>query len=227
MKAMIVTGYVTDAFPAKHLSGDQFRNLGERLRSAVPDKVISYDQGWTLGSCWASEFLNMSVTASDPHPPVDRYVTPRDALISNIVLLQRYAWMAQAAQDRPDVDTFAWLEYSILKQHGVTEDIIRRFLSQVEQHPFDAISYPGQLPKEPFTDDHAHWRFSGSTWVCPRKYTAPLLYAVKSVVRLRAKLTGHVSWDMNTAAFVELLDVLPFRWYPGAHDETQLTNYMR
>jgi hypothetical protein len=229
MKAMVVCGYVEDAFPARHLSPGKFKELGGRLKAALPGKVIAYDEGWTLNSCWANLLLHRVplLAASDPNPPADRYATRYDALVSNVVLLQRYAWMALAAAEHPDVDTFAWLEYSILKQRGVTEKIVQDFILQVEQYPFDAISYPGQMAKQPFTDDHAHWRFSGSTWVCPRNYASPLFYAVKDVVRLRADLTGHVSWDMNTAAFVELLDVLPFRWYPGAHDETQMTNYLK
>ena len=229
MTAMVVTGFVKDAFPAKHLSYDQFFELGRRLKAALPGRIVAYDTNWSLNKCWAHGFIEQypAVIASDPHPPADRYETQLDALISNVVLLQRYFWLLQATRDFPDVDTFAWLEYSILKQHGVTEDQVITFANQIERYQFDAISYPGQFPKQPFVDNRAHWRFSGSTFVCPRKYVEPLFYAIRGVATLRADLTGHLSWDMNTAAFVELLDVLPFRWYPGAHDETQLTNFLR
>jgi hypothetical protein len=45
------------------------------------------------------------------------------------------------------------------------------------------------------------------------------------VASLRARLTGRLSWDMNTMAYVELLEALPVRWYPANHDQTQFTNY--
>jgi hypothetical protein len=49
--------------------------------------------------------------------------------------------------------------------------------------------------------------------------------AVREVVTLRTEMTGRLSWDMNTMAYVELLDVLPVRWYPANHDETQFARY--
>ena len=54
-----------------------------------------------------------------------------------------------------------------------------------------------------------------------------MLYCSKDVVTLRTEITGRLSWDMNSMAYVELLDVLPIRWYRADHDKTQFTNYGR
>lgn len=227
MKAMAVTGYVANAFPAKHLSVEQFHAFGDRLKKAVPGKIHAFDENWTIKDCWAWPLMeeNPSLMPSDANPPTDRFREPQHAAISNIVLLQRYDWMRRAGELHPDVDVFAWIEYSALKQRNVTEEVIQKFMQTLEEKSFDAVSLPGVWQKGPIDDSRAHWRFCGSCWVCPRKYLDGVFNAVRTVATLRTKMTGKISWDMNTMAYVELLDVLPIRWYSGNHDETQFTNF--
>ena len=226
-KVMGVTGFVADAFPARHLDGAAFRQLGEELKDAAAGRIVAFDEGWSLRDCWAHRFLDEipDLRASDPSPPADRYADPRDALLSNIVLLQRFEWMRLAAERNPDVDVFVWLEYSVLKQRGVTADVVRRYLDTTELVEVDAITAPGEWERSPVVDSRIHWRFAGSTWMCPRALVAPLADAVRDLVALRAPLTRTLTWDVNTLALVELLDVLPFRWYRGGHDETQFRGF--
>lgn len=227
MKAMAVTGYVANAFPAKHLSTGQFRAFGERLKKAIPGKIHAFDENWTIKDCWAWPLMeqNPNLMPSDVNPPADRFLEPQHAALSNIVLLQRYDWMRRAGELHPDVDVFAWIEYSVLKQCNVTEKVIQNFMRVLEEKAFDAVSLPGCWPKGLIDDSRAHWRFAGSCWVCPRKYLNPVFKAVQTVATLRTEMTGKISWDMNTMAYVELLDVLPVRWYAAGHDETQFSNY--
>lgn len=226
MKAMAVTGFVPNAFPAKHLSLDGCRALGERVQNALHGRIHVFDD-YPIDRCWAWGLLreNGQLMPSCANPPPDRFVEPRHMTISNIILLQRYEWMRMAAEQHPDVDVFAWVEYTVLKQRGVTEDVLRQFLDSLEQKAFDAVSLPGCWEKGLIDDSEAHWRFCGSCWVCPRKYTGSVFQAVSTVASLRARLTGKLSWDMNTMAYVELLDVIPMRWYAANHDETQFTHY--
>lgn len=228
-KVMAVTGYVFNAFPARHLSPAQFNGYGERLKTALGSRLCAFDQNWTLEDLWAYPLLkeNPGLLPSDVNPPTDRYPSPKDAAISNLVLLQRYEWMRLAAELHRDVDVFAWVEYSVLKQQGVTEQVILDFLDKLEQTPIDAITLPGEWDKKPINDSYAHWRFAGSCWICPRPLAKPLAETVKTVATMRTKMTGKVSWDMNTMAYVELLDVLPIRWYRGGHNETQFTGFGR
>lgn len=227
MKALCVTGFVPNAFPAKHLSVEKCRDLGNGLKAALGGLVHAFDQGWTLPDCWAYELLRRrpDLLPSCASPPADRFREPADMTKSNIVLLQRYAWMAQAAQWYRDVDVFAWVEYTVLKQRGVTPDVLAGFADALERHPCDAVTLPGCWPKGLINDREAHWRFVGSCWVCPARLAQPVFDAVRSVATLRADLTGRLSWDMNTMAYVELLDVLPVHWYSANHDETQFTRY--
>ena len=228
-RAMAVTGFVDNAFPARHLTQGTARGYGERLTSCLGTRVHAFDVGWGLDDCWARRLLeeNPGLLPSDENPPADRYATPEDAARSNIVLLQRYEWMRLAAELHPDVDVFAWVEYTVLKQRNVTESVIRGFLDTLEQMPVDAITLPGIWPKGPIDDRAAHWRFAGSCWIAPRSLLEPLADVIKEVATLRTRRTGRISWDMNTMAYVELLDVLPIRWYPGDHDETQFTGFRR
>jgi len=226
MKAMAVTGFVPNAFPAKHFQPGQAEALGERLKIALGDKVHAFENV-KIEECWAYGFKNMvpDLLPSCANPPNDRFFDPRDMATSNIILLQRYEWMRLAATLHPDVDVFAWIEYTVLKQRNMTDKVLQDFMGVIEAKPFDAISLPGCWPKGPINDREAHWRFCGSCWVCPSKYLEPLAEAIKTVVTLRTKLTKRISWDMNSMAYVELLDVLPIRWYQANHDETQFTNF--
>lgn len=227
LKAVAVTGFVPNAFPAKHLSESQCRDYGNRLKDAAGARICAFDNDWTLDKCWAYKLLqeNPNLLPSDIDPPKDRYAEPMHAAISNIILLQRYEWMRLAKDLNPDVDVFAWVEYTVFKQRNVNEKVVVDFLNALESKDYDAVSLPGIWDKKPVDDRFAHWRFAGSVWICPRKYVDDVAQSIKTVATLRTKLTGKISWDMNTMAFVELLDMLPIRWYQGNHDETQFTNF--
>lgn len=226
MKAMCVSGFVPNAFPARHLTGDQCRAYGDRLRAALGSHLVTFD-GWPFDDCWAADLVDEipKLMPSCAHPPADRFAVPQDMTRSNVVLLQRYEWMQMAAVMHPDVDVFAWVEWTCLKQHGVTEDVLRRFVELLNAGPCREVTLPGCWDKGLIDDSEAHWRFVGSCWVCPRELTTPVAEAVKTVASLRARLTGKLSWDMNTMAYVELLDVLPIRWYRANHDASQFLEY--
>jgi len=229
VKALCVTGFIDNPFPARHLSQTDCRGLGGRLKAALGDRLHAFDEGWTLPQCWAYPLLERipGLVPSCANPPPDRFATPADMVRSNVVLLQRYAWMAAAAAARPDVDVLAWVEYTVLKQHGVTPEVLAGFADALERTPIDAVTLPGCWPKGVINDAEAHWRFVGSCWVCPARLAGDVYRAVREVVTLRTEMTGRLSWDMNSMAYVELLDILPIHWYPANHDQTQFTNYGR
>ena len=229
MKALCVTGFVDNPFPARHLSQTDCRGLGGLVKAALGERLHAFDEGWTLPQCWAYRLLerNPGLVPSCANPPADRFATPADMVRSNIVLLQRYFWMAAAAAARPDVDVLAWVEYTVLKQRGVTPEVLAGFADALERTPCDAVTLPGCWPKGVIDDARAHWRFVGSCWVCPARLAGDVYRAVRDVVTLRTEMTGRLSWDMNSMAYVELLDILPIRWYPANHDETQFTHYGR
>ena len=144
MKALCVTGFVDNPFPARHLSQTDCRGLGDRLKAALGDRLLAFDQGWSLPQCWAHRLLeqNPGLVPSCASPPADRFASPADMVRSNIVLLQRYFWMAAAAAARPDVDVLAWVEYTVLKQRGVTGEVLAGFADALERTPCDAVTLP-------------------------------------------------------------------------------------
>lgn len=227
MKALCVTGFVPNAFPARHLTLDQCHDYGRRLRVACGDSLVVYDN-WRIEDCWAYQLLadNPGLMPSCANPPADRFCSPAHMTLSNIVLLQRFEWMRLAAAEH-DADVFAWVEYTCLKQRNVTEDVLRAFVERLQVTPCHAVTLPGCWHRSMINDADAHWRFVGSCWVCPRALVDKVADAVKTVASLRARLTGRLSWDMNTLAYVELLDCLPFGWYEAGHDETQFLRYGR
>lgn len=222
-----LTGYFP-AFPARHLNEDQFRALGSKLLDALPDQISVFGEGYTLRDCWAHRFLleNPGLLPSDHHPAKDRFASPRDMVASNIAILQRFQWLQLAAVQHPEVDTWVWLEYTICKQPGVTGAVIRNFMNLVAYAPFDAVSLPGCWPKGFVDDSVINWRFCGSCWICPSHLVKRFAEGAKAVATLRTEMTGTISWDVNTLASLELLDVVPMRWYQGNHDASQLTNYL-
>lgn len=225
MSVVAVTGFVPDAFPARHLSPEQFAGLGQRLRDALGSRLVVHERAW--GDCWAAEMVRRipDLLPSCANPPADRFATPGDMVRSNVVLLERFRWLAETTATLGPGDTVVWIEWSILKQAGVTPEILRAFLDAVERDPPAAITGPGCWPLSPIDDREAHWRFVGSCLVVPARLAGDLYSAVVGVVLTRTATTRRLSWDMNSLAYVELLGVLPFAWYPAGHDETQFTRY--
>lgn len=231
MKVCIFNGYVPRAFNAQHQTETQMLGWSDQLYDAAPDTKTFV--GGRIEDCWAFDMATKINTlahpvysADYPHSPTDRYPTAHDALLSQILLCQRFDWLAQAAKLYPEVDIWAWVEFTIFKQRGITKEVVQQFLKDIEEHPVDAISLPGILPKQPIVDSVNHWRFAGSAWVCPRKYALTVSAAMKELITFRTKLTHRLCWDNSSWSYMELLNVLPMRWYPGNHDETQLTGYL-
>jgi hypothetical protein len=50
---------------------------------------------------------------------------------------------------------------------------------------------------------------------------------MRELITLRTSMTKRLCWDMSSWAYAELLNILPMRWYPGNHDETQFTGYLK
>jgi hypothetical protein len=221
------TGFVDNAFAARHLDQSQFRDLGARLKDALGPRLHAFDDGWRLRDCWAYPLLQQQpfLQPSDPNPPADRFTSKRDAVISNIVLLQRFEWAGLAAQIHRSAEVLVWVEYSILKQSGVTPEILNRYLDRIEETPVRSLTLPGVWDRNPLGDSTINWRFAGSTWMCPRFLVQPLTTAVKSLTQLRAQTTGTITWDVNTLAQIEQLGLLPMQWYRGNHDATQFTGF--
>jgi hypothetical protein len=204
----------------------------DQLRAAAPTMVTFTDcplemtWAWRMVKAVEEETDQPVYSADHPNEPRDRYACPQDAVRSQCVLHERFHWLLRAHHLHPEVETWVWLEPTIFKQRGITHELVQQFLQDVETHPVDAISLPGIWPKMAINDPINHWRFAGSCWVCPAKYAHDVYYTARDLVHLRTRCTNRLCWDNSSWSYLELLNVLPMRWYPGNHDETQMTGYL-
>lgn len=223
-KVKVISAYVP--LPVKHLSRDAYKELGDRLVACAPNNFrVFYD--YPLDQCWAYQFRDLP-----PAQPVasDRYATPQDFVLSNIVQHQRTTWARMAAIEDPDADIIAWLDYGILKQGAFTgrpvqPHMVTEFVQRLENSNLTDIPFPGIWQRGEISDTGDNWRFVGSTHIWPRQYLdmVDLLYKVEC--RRFIERTKTVSNDLPIWAHVEQSWPLPFRFYPANHDATQLTNF--
>lgn len=217
-KVKLVTGYVP--IPGHPRGAEEYGELGERL-----GKVLAYKKAFyaDIRACWLYKMVGkMIMPQRVGHSVGDN---PRkNTMAYHIVNHQKTEWMAEAAREDPGPDIFVWMDYGILRIPGITEEGIREFLQNVNAKD---IAIPGCWPRGPIDEKQVCWRFCGGIWVCPRKYIFDFDKAVKDEMRTHLANTRNVSWEVNTWARVEQLDLvdLPIRWYQADHNQTMLTGY--
>lgn len=233
-RCKVVSAYVP--LDVKHLTREQYKSYGERLRAAVGwSRSVVFDD-YPISNCWLYQHL-WKVTGGQPliYPPAsavspDRYATPARMVESNIVQHQRTSWMVQAAKADPEVEVWIWLDLAIMKQGDwtgkpVTADVVDAFVERVSRAEFDDIPFPGIWDRGPISDTGDNWRFCGSTHIIPRKH----LFLVDEFYRYECRKfierTKTVPLDLPIWAATEANSTLPFRWYKANHDATQLTEF--
>ena len=224
-KVKVVTAYVP--LPVKHLSRRQYEELGNRLAVACGEERIRGFYDYPVEHCWAYKYKDLP-----PAQPVatDRYATPADFVLSNIVQHQRTTWARMAAAEDMDADVFVWLDFGILKQGQFTgkpveAGMVTEFLNRIERAELKDIPFPGIWPRGDISDTGDNWRFVGSTHIWPRQYLDLIDLFYKVECRRFIERTKTISNDLPVWAHVEAHWPLPFRFYPANHDATQLTNF--
>lgn len=177
--------------------------------------------------CWAYKYKDLP-----PAQPVaaDRYATPADFVLSNIVQHQRTRWATLAAKEDMEADIFVWLDYGILKQgqftgRPVEAAMVTDFLRRLENASFADIPFPGIWGKGPISDTGDNWRFVGSTHIWPRRYLDLINLFYRVECERFIERTKTVPNDLPIWANVEARWPLPFHYYQANHDATQLTNF--
>lgn len=231
-KVKVVSAYVP--LNVRHLTADQYHAYADRMFAALPPLSIARFQS-DVTECWCYEFLkNIGGLAFVPATtvPADRYASPFDMVLSNIVQHQRTTWLMQAAELDPDADVLVWLDYAILKQGAwtgkpVIEEHIVDFCKAVAEYGRDDMPFPGIWPKGPIYDHADNWRFVGSTHVIPREYLSRVHEWYRHECRKFILRTKTVPLDLPIWAAVEENSGLPFVQYAANHDATQLTEFPR
>jgi hypothetical protein len=227
MKVGVVTGFIP--LPVKHLSEDQYRELGQRLSKACEGHTF-FRGGGKLEDCWA--YTLCTGLPPDMPVPADRYVSPEVNVMSHIVQHQRTTWAEQASKAHPYVEVWCWLDYGVLKQgawrnNPVTEYSVKRFLARISHtpSPMKVIPFPGIAEKGTVYPGCNNWRFCGSTHIWPDPYISAIDLVYKRTLTEWISRHKTVPLDLPIWALVEQNSKLPFRWYPAEYDASQLDNY--
>ncbi len=219
MTVRLVTGHVRLPSADFYRSPDDFARYSKRLLSAPVEKSVFAE--WPLENCWLYPHTHHAYP--EPTVPLSAHGNPaKDTLDYMVVLAQKTEWLSLAYENDPHADSYVWADYGVFHQTGVTEEIIAEFLTRIKP---DDMAFPGLWDKAPVPENEPCWRFLGSMFVCPRQFVHVLNGAVKQEILTHMAETGHVLWDVNNWARVELKDVLPIRWYRAAHDKSMFENY--
>lgn len=145
---------------------------------------------------------------------------------------QKFIWLYKAymngATGGMHPDRYIWLDYGITHVPGVTAEIILEYLrKQSERTEADAIEIPGcwdEATRDQFMDqEFPNWRFCGGLMNVPSGLAPKFCVQAMVVASVYAKLKRKVTWEVNSLARLESLDLLPMRWYKADHNQTMFT----
>jgi hypothetical protein len=213
-----VSGFIP--LPAlRNIRPEQFKELGERLKSAVnacPNIFYEDDQ---ISDCWAHKYIVRNGLAGQiwpysPSPP-DRFADRTTHLQSCIIMHQKQEWLCRAAIEDPGPDVFVWIDYGVLKQTDMTEQVVRNFCDRLlNRHSVSLIEAPGISERRPVDADEKSWdRFCGSVVIEPRKHLFELSRQMKAWTIRKMHEDKMISIESNTLAHMEYDNRWPIRWY--------------
>lgn len=203
---------------------EEYHKLGKQLIEAVRlGEWPLWCVQLPIEQCWMYRWFKDRKL----HPTHSQGDNPRkNTLAYHIVQNQKIETLLLAAQmdERPEVDTFCWIDYGIFHVPGVTAAVIASFLERAQHEK--AIAIPGCWgPDTPPNDSFPHWRFCGGVLVCPRKYLFELDTYVKTLTMRYITETNNVTWEVNYWAHLEKAFKLPLWWYQADHDASMFTAY--
>ena len=222
MKVRLVTGHVPLPSADFYRSPTQFKDYSNRLLKAPVEKSVFAE--WPLENCWLYSHIRDNIIGGKITVPLSAQGNPaKDTIDYMTVLAQKTEWLRLAYENDPVADVYVWMDYGIFHQEGFSEELVAEFFSRVKNT--EDIVFPGLWDKAPVPENEPCWRFLGSMFVCPADQVTTLNRVVQREILDHMAVTGHVLWDVNNWARVELKEILPIRWYRAAHDSSMLTNY--
>lgn len=212
----IVSGFTP--IPNHSRSSADYHKLGKMLEDVSPNPAVVY---FELRDCWLAEFLRWG----DIRPTHSVGDDPKkNTLEYHIVQHQKIACLRTVADQIPQPDVFAWVDYGIAHVPGMTATLITELA--VRANDEKSIVAPGCWDKHIVDDRSPCWRFCGGLIIVPRKYLIELDLAMQTETIRLIRECGHVTWEVNTLARVEQARPdLPIWWYKADHDQTMFTNY--
>lgn len=223
LNVCVVTGYIPIV---NHPRGvEEYGRLGEGLRGIqsqlIPYYIETPRQTW-LARCVESLPEKVSWAQGDN--------AAKNSLEYHAVQHEKISWVARAAAEHPDYDSYVWIDYGILRLPGVTPAVIDEFLKRLKKND---LAIPGcwerMDPRVEHTIESEYfpcWRFCGSMFVVPQYMARSLGEAWEAFGRMRLRATRKVTWEVNDMALMERhLPKLPIRWYKADHNALMFTQY--
>ena len=220
-KVRVVTGYVRlENHPRKP---EEYYELGQKLGHALgmQDLACYYEK---VPDLWLTQFLEKLPPMEPPLTWAKADNPKKNSLEWHSVQYQKFAWLARAANEDQESDTFLWLDYGLFSQPGMNADDLQSFLKRIRKKDFAMAGCWGPTP-EP-VDEYPCWRFLGSSMIVPRADTHRMFLLVQAITRTYVRALGRVTFEINTLARIEpMLKKVGLRWFEADHNVTQFTNY--
>jgi hypothetical protein len=228
MKFKIVSGYIPIE-GLRNATPTVFRQRGEGLKRAVSGFPAKFFEGFHLEDCWAHEYI-VNLHRPRPiepytHSDEDRFPTREHHLLSCIIMHQKQEWMCLAAIEDPEPDVFVCIDYGVLKQHEMSEEVIARFCQRLANRSRMPIcEAPGIRQQQPVDADEKSWdRFCGSVVLEPRSQLFDLSRAMKQWSMHDIERSGKINIESNVLAHMENSG-FPFRWYAAGWGRPMFDN---
>jgi len=135
-------------------------------------------------------------------------------------------FVKKAAERWPEIDTFSWIDYGILKIVRHSDRFLQK-LADLDQKRFTKMVIPGcwsigQL----FSVESIHWRFCGGFFITPRNYIDRFYEHSRGVLRDFCTMDFYkLTWETNVWSTIEFCaEHQNIVWYFADHDDTIVLN---
>jgi hypothetical protein len=213
---LAVTAYIP--IPGHPRPAAEYEALADKLLDAdIP--LLRVDL--TLEDCWLYQYLQQhpAITHSTADNPA------KNSLAYHCVQHEKFALIAGVAESMAAPDVLVWIDCGIFRLPGMAAGVIEDFMARAVNE--QAIAIPGCWERNyQYDDRYPMWRWCGGLLVVPRKLAAALAAVMRDECKRWLKLTGNLSWEVNTLCRVEeRYPTLPIRWYKADHNSSMFTNY--
>jgi hypothetical protein len=224
MSVHLVSGFVPiEGHPRSPTEYEELFNKLTGVTALLENPIYFFQHA--IDTCWLFEYLAWS-KLSPTHSVADN--PKKNTLAYHIVNHQKIRWMCAAAQAKPHVDVFAWIDAGILSVPGVTiEDVAYAANAAKNEKTIVIPGCWGRPESKLCPDSQVNWRFCGGFFVCPRTYLADLETAFRAETMRHLRETNNLSWEVNTMQRLEQHSAirLPIWWYKADHDQSMFRNY--
>jgi len=135
-------------------------------------------------------------------------------------------FVKKAAERWPEIDTFSWIDYGILKIVRQSDRFLRK-LTELDQKRFTKMVIPGCWSiGQHFSVESIHWRFCGGFFITPRNYIDRFYEHSRSVLRDFCTMDFYkLTWETNVWSTIEFCaEHQNIVWYFADHDDTIVLN---